>query len=310
MRPLVFNADDFGLSPAVNRSIIRCAHGGLMKSVSLLVTHAAAEDALRLAAGLDEPIGLGLHFCLTSGRAVSPPEKIPLLAAPDGRFRHGFLSLARLLSSSLREEAVRQVRTEFDAQSGRFGELLPPALRGEADHIDSHQHIHVFPPIMRLLADAARRGRFVLRVPTEPVLSAGRLLRSPFLFHAKGFAKKWILDHFLAKSRRGEDFGSSPIYFGIIDSGRMNVSAVEAILGTLARKRAVWENRAMEINLHPWKVAGEENLVPEEASAADRAFAHSRHREEEYELLVKHTPQIQAKLLDLGISASRFNRPG
>jgi hypothetical protein len=90
----------------------------------------------------------------------------------------------------------------------------------------------------------------------------------------------------------------------------MNVSAVEAILGTLARKRAVWENRAMEINLHPWKVAGEENLVPEEASAADRAFAHSRHREEEYELLVKHTPQIQAKLLDLGISASRFNRPG
>ena len=274
MRPLVFNADDFGLSPAVNRSIIRCAHGGLMKSVSLLVTHAAAEDALRLAAGLDEPIGLGLHFCLTSGRAVSPPEKIPLLAAPDGRFRHGFLSLARLLSSSLREEAVRQVRTEFDA------------------------------------ADAARRGRFVLRVPTEPVLSAGRLLRSPFLFHAKGFAKKRILDHFLAKSRRGEDFGSSPIYFGIIDSGRMNVSAVEAILGTLARKRAVWENRAMEINLHPWKVAGEENLVPEEASAADRAFAHSRHREEEYELLVKHTPQIQAKLLDLGISASRFNRPG
>ena len=259
MRPLVFNADDFGLSPAVNRSIIRCAHGGLMKSASLLVTHAAAEDALRLAAGLDEPIGLGLHFCLTSGR---------------------------------------------------FGELLPPALRGEADHIDSHQHIHVFPPIMRLLADAARRGRFVLRVPTEPVLSAGRLLRSPFLFHAKGFAKKRILDHFLAKSRRGEDFGSSPIYFGIIDSGRMNVSAVEAILGTLARKRAVWENRAMEINLHPWKVAGEENLVPEEASAADRAFAHSRHREEEYDLLVKHTPQIQAKLLDLGISASRFNRPG
>ena len=310
MRPLVFNADDFGLSPAVNRSIIRCAHGGLMKSVSLLVTHAAAEDALRLAAGLDEPIGLGLHFCLTSGRAVSPPEKIPLLAAPDGRFRHGFLSLARLLSSSLREEAVRQVKAEFDAQIRRFGELLPPALRREVDHIDSHQHIHVFPPIMRLLADAARRGRLVLRVPSEPVLSAGRLLRSPFLFHAKGFAKKRILDHFLAKSHGSENFEASPIYFGIIDSGRMNISAVDAILGALARKRAVWESRAMEINLHPWKVAGEENLVPEEASAADRAFARSPHREEEYDLLIKRTPQIQTKLLDLGISASRFNRPG
>ena len=310
MRPLVFNADDFGLSSAVNRSIVRCARGGLMKSASLLMTHAAAEDAFRAAAGLDEPIGLGLHFCLTSGRAVSAPENIPLLAAPDGRFRHGFLSLARLLSSHLREEAVRQVRTEFDAQYRRFGELLPPALKGEADHIDSHQHIHVFPPIMRLLADTARRDRLVLRVPSEPVLSPGRLWRPPLFFHAKGFAKKRILDHFLEKSNSGEDFETSPVYFGIIDSGRMNVSAVDAILTALARKGTVRENRAVEINLHPWKVAGEENLVPEEASAADRAFARSPRREEEYDLLIKYAPQIRAKLPDLGIIASRFNRPG
>ena len=310
MTPLVFNADDFGLSPSVNRSIAECARAGLMKSASLFVTHSAAGDALSAVAALAEPIGLGLHFCLTSGRAVSPPGAIPLLVGPDGRFRHGFLSLARLLASRRRDEAARQIRLEFDAQLARFGELLPPALKGAVDHIDSHQHIHVFPPITSLLADAARRGGLTLRVPSEPVVSAGRLFRPPLLFHAKGYAKKRILDHFLAKSRRSENFGLSPVYFGIVDSGRMNISAVRAILGALSAGGIAAGNRPIEINLHPWKTAGEENLVPEEASAADRAFARSHRREEEYNLLTKHAPQIRAEMSDLGICASRFNEPG
>ncbi|MBO7725561.1 MAG: ChbG/HpnK family deacetylase [Thermoguttaceae bacterium] len=310
MIPLVFNADDFGLSPSVNRSIAECARAGLMKSVSLFITHSAAEDALARLAAIDEPIGLGLHFCLTSGRAVSPPDAIPLLAVPDGRFRHGFLSLARLLCSSRRDEAIRQIRLEFDAQYNRFGELLPPTLKERVDHLDSHQHIHVFPPITSLLADAARRGRLTMRVPSEPLLSVGRLLRPPLLFHAKGYAKKRILDYYLAKSRSGGNFAAAPVYFGIIDSGRMNVSAVDAILRAFSKRGIPGKNRPIEINLHPWKTAGEENLVPEEASASDRAFARSCRREEEYDLLIKHAPQIQAQLLDLGIRASRFNSPG
>ncbi|MBR2693462.1 MAG: ChbG/HpnK family deacetylase [Thermoguttaceae bacterium] len=310
MARLVFNADDFGLSPSVNRSIVECARGGLMKSVSLFVTHGAAEDALRRASELAEPIGLGLHFCLTSGRAVSPPESIPLLAAPDGRFRHGFLSLASLLRSRRRDEAARQIRVEFDAQCVRFAELLPSELKDRVDHIDAHQHIHVFPPITSLLADAARRDRLTMRVPSEPVLSIGRLWRPPFFFHAKGYLKKRILDRCLAKSRRVENLNAAPVYFGIVDSGRMNVSAVTAILDALSKRGNPGGDRPIEINLHPWKVAGEENLLPEEASAADRAFARSPRREEEYDLLIKYAPQIQAKLLDLGIDASRFNSPG
>ncbi len=313
MIPLTFNADDFGLSRSVNRSIAACARAGLLKSASLLVTHPAAEDAARTAGGLDEPIGLGLHFCLTSGRAVSPPSSIPLLAGPDGRFKHGFLSLARLLlRSGRRDEAFEQVRREFGAQTRRFEELLPLAGRCPADHLDSHQHFHVFPPAAKLLAEYARSKGLVLRVPAEPVLALRRVLRPPFLFHAKGFAKKKILDHFIEKSRREPEFPlSAPVYFGIVDSGHMNFAAAGAILDLLPKLKKRGEcPHSVEINLHPWKVTGEEELVPEEASAADRAFARSPGREEEFDLLIKHAPQIQAKMLDLGMTASRFATPG
>ncbi|MGI5832499.1 MAG: carbohydrate deacetylase [Thermoguttaceae bacterium] len=308
MTELIFNADDFGLSPSANRSIVACARAGLLKSASLMVTHHSAEDAVRLVDSLDEPIRLGLHFCLTSGRAVSPATSIPLLAAPDGRFKNGFLSLLRLLTSSCRAEVSAQVALEFEAQYRRFERLLSLAPRTTADHLDSHQHIHVFPPMMKLFGQKAQQAGLVLRIPSEPVICVARLFRPPVLSRAGGYAKKRILDHFIHKTP--EAFASAPIYFGVIDSGRMDCGAINAVLDALPRllKRKK-EKRQVELNLHPWKIAGEKEIVPQYASAADRAFGNSPLREEEFNALVKHAPQIQAKMSDLGFTTSYFRIP-
>ena len=312
MTELIFNADDFGLSPSVNRSIAECAGGGLLTSASLMVTHAAAEEGVLLNDALDSPLHLGLHFCLTSGRACAPAEAIPLLAGKDGSFRHGFLSLARLLASRRRDEAAAQIGLEFRAQYARFEELLARAPGTAADHLDSHQHIHVFPAVMALCLAQAQKKNLVLRIPAEPIGSLFRAVRPPFLFHAKGLIKKRILDHYLRQSRAAQTAApKAPIYFGIIDSGRMNLGAVTAVLKALPRltRQKKFQSRQAEINLHPWQVTGRSEAVPRSASAADRAFGTSPHREEEFRLLINNAPQIRAQMSDLGIAASYFWRP-
>ena len=312
MTELIFNADDFGTSPSVNRSIVCCAQAGLLTSASVMVTHSAAGEAVRLNDALSQPLRLGLHFCLTSGRACAPAETIPLLANADGSFRHGFLSLARLLNSSYRSSAAAQISIELQAQYARFEELLAQAPRTKADHLDSHQHIHVFPLLRERFQALAQEKNLTMRVPSEPVVSWLRRLRAPFLFHVKGILKKGILDHCLY--RRGAPFRTmplSPIYFGIIDSGRMNFAAVTAILDTLPKltKRKGFQNRQVEINIHPWRITGENGIVPESASAADQRFGTSPQREEEFNLLTKQNPQIRAKMSDLGITISHFKPP-
>lgn len=319
VRPrLVLNADDFGLSPSVNRSILKAAEAGLVKSVSLMVTHDAAEDAVRAADQSVNPPAIGLHFCLTSGRAAAPPERIPLLVDKDGRFKRGFLSLARLLKSLRFAEAIDQIRLELAAQWDKFDRLTRSAPNCPVDHLDSHQHIHVLPGLFLPLMADARRRNLVLRIPHEPIGAFRRLVTGPPLFRAKGIAKKMILDHFIRtdgheftpfvikESFGAGDFEPEAVYFGILDSGRMNEGAVLRILKTLHRLARRTKIDLFEINLHPWRIAGEENVVPETASKADRAFGLSRQREAEWNALV--SPRIREAMERRGIETTTFYR--
>src|SRR5215204_3611043 len=62
-RYLVVNADDFGLSPGVNRGIIDAHERGIVTSASLMVRPAAAGEAAAYARGRSE-LSLGLHVDL------------------------------------------------------------------------------------------------------------------------------------------------------------------------------------------------------------------------------------------------------
>src|SRR5229473_4216632 len=63
-RYLIFNADDFGLSPGVNRGIIEAHEHGIVTSASLMVRWPAAAEAA--AYGRERPnFGVGLHVDLS-----------------------------------------------------------------------------------------------------------------------------------------------------------------------------------------------------------------------------------------------------
>jgi predicted glycoside hydrolase/deacetylase ChbG (UPF0249 family) len=85
IRRLVVTADDFGAAQAVNEAVERAHTTGILTAASLMVSGEAVEDAVERARRLPD-LGVGLHVVLADGVPVLPPEQVPALVGPDGRF--------------------------------------------------------------------------------------------------------------------------------------------------------------------------------------------------------------------------------
>jgi len=175
VRRLLINADDFGLTPGVNRAIAGLHDAGCLLSTTLMATGEAFTDAVTLATARPA-LAVGCHIVLTDGIPVLPPQEIPSLmegshVRPHFRDKLGSfvrdLMLGRLNEAEIEREAIAQIRKLQDA-----GICV--------SHIDSHKHAHMFPAIARPLARAANAcGVHALRNPFEPQWSirGGSLLR-------------------------------------------------------------------------------------------------------------------------------------
>jgi predicted glycoside hydrolase/deacetylase ChbG (UPF0249 family) len=165
MPRVVFVADDLGISPGVDEGIAAAAQNGLVRETSLCVTGASAEHGVNLAevAGL----GIGLHFSLTLGRALSGP--IAGFTDAQGRFRG--LGPA-LRASMLRRVDRAAVAREVEAQLQRLRELgVRPT------HFNGHHHVHCWPVVREVcFAAAAAAGIRWTRLPAEMAVVGGRLL--------------------------------------------------------------------------------------------------------------------------------------
>jgi chitin disaccharide deacetylase len=147
VRRLIVNADDFGLTPGVNRAIIE-AHGqGVVTSATLMANAAGFEDAVRLAKA-SPGLSVGCHVVLVDGTPVSSPSQIPTLADSE-HFEAGLGRFAlRAVGGSINPT---EVETEVAAQIRKLqaGGIQP-------SHVDTHKHSHVFPQILRPLLRAAK----------------------------------------------------------------------------------------------------------------------------------------------------------
>jgi hopanoid biosynthesis associated protein HpnK len=161
-RRLIFNADDFGLSPEVNAAVERAHREGVLTAASLMVGERAAAEAVEVARR-NPGLAVGLHLTLTDGVPVLPPERIPALARPqDGRFRDDMAGLGLALAAS--RAAREQLRAEIAAQFAAFR-----ATGLACDHLNAHKHFHMHPVIAAAAFRAAREaGVRAVRVPWEP----------------------------------------------------------------------------------------------------------------------------------------------
>jgi hopanoid biosynthesis associated protein HpnK len=164
MPHVIINADDFGLSPGVNRGIVAAFRDGVLTSTTMLVNLPSFDDAVRLARE-NPDLPVGIHLSLLWGRPISDPATIASLVEPDGQFPRSLSVLARRYF--LGTLNLEHVRTEFRAQVDRFGGAgLNPT------HVDSHKHVHCLPGVLEALAQVvSERGIRAVRFPYEDGLS-------------------------------------------------------------------------------------------------------------------------------------------
>ena len=174
--PLIVNADDFGLTPGVNRSVAELHRSHVLTSATLMATGSFFEDAVALAQA-NPTLEIGCHILLVDGTPALSPVEIPSLCPNGPSLRPSLarfaadLHLGRIRASEIEAEAAAQVRR-----------LQAAGLR--VSHIDTHKHTHMFPRVLRPLLRAARAcGVAAIRNPFEPAwalrstMGAGRLRR-------------------------------------------------------------------------------------------------------------------------------------
>ncbi|MBV8632541.1 MAG: ChbG/HpnK family deacetylase, partial [Silvibacterium sp.] len=161
MTYLIINADDFGLTPGVNRSILELHREGALSSATLMATADQFQTAASCARNCTR-LGVGCHIVLVDGKPALPYSNIPGLALASGHFRPslgpfiGDLVRGRIPESEIEAEATAQIRR-----------LQNSGIH--VTHLDTHKHTHMFLRVLRPLLRAAQTcGVRAVRNPFEP----------------------------------------------------------------------------------------------------------------------------------------------
>lgn len=159
MKQLIVNADDFGLTPGVNRAIIVGHTRGIITSTTLMANMPAFAEAVRLAQE-HARLGVGLHFNITQGSPVARPELVRSLLNARGEFLGTGMLAWRALVGQLRGA---EVRIELRAQ---LEKAIKAGLR--LTHVDSHKHTHALPQVLQAIAATIPDyGLYAVRLPRE-----------------------------------------------------------------------------------------------------------------------------------------------
>ena len=207
--PIWLCADDYGISPGVNRGIRDLIERGRLNATSVMVVGAAIGreeiSALQTVAEASPRCAIGLHATLTAPFRPLSMHFRPL----DGGL---FLPFPKLLRAGLLHQLDPEIiHTELKLQLATFAGMFGRV----PDFVDGHQHVQLFPAVrdafLRAVKDLA---------PKAWVRQAGRV--APFLQRLAA-PKALFLDllsaQFRARARRA-GIPVNPAFAGAYDFSR------------------------------------------------------------------------------------------
>ncbi|HVC46673.1 MAG TPA: ChbG/HpnK family deacetylase [Terracidiphilus sp.] len=241
MTRLIVNADDFGLTPGVNRAILELHRAGVLTSATLMARAPATDEAISIALATPT-LGVGCHLVLVDGHPVLPAAQLPTLVDPrTGQFHPtpgAFLKrlfTGRIRAAEIEAEASAQIRM----LQGRGLALT---------HIDTHKHMHLFPAVLRPVLRAARTaGISAIRNPFEPLWSARRTpiapLRRRIDFRiVRRFAP--VFHRLVAQNGLATTHGA----LGVLATGTLDAATLRALVSSAPNIRP---DGAFELVTHP-----------------------------------------------------------
>jgi chitin disaccharide deacetylase len=181
-------ADDYGMSPGVNRAIRELIERGRLNATSVMVVGSAIGrdeiTSLQAAAAQSPRCAIGLHATLT---APFRPLTMHFQPVDGGQF----LSFPKLLRAGLARRLDPEIiRAELMVQLSAFAELFgrPP------DFVDGHQHAQLFPQVREAFLAAVKEA-----APDAWVRQGGRRLP---LMQRLAAPKALVLDMLSAQFRK------------------------------------------------------------------------------------------------------------
>ncbi len=220
------NADDFGIAPGVNRAILELHAAEVLTSATLMARAPATEEAVNMALAMPT-LGVGCHIVLVDGEPVSDRQRITsLIDRASGAFQPTLgsflkrLYTARIRSADIEAEAAAQI-----ALLQSFGLRLT--------HVDTHKHLHMFPPVLRPVLRAAKAaGIHAVRNPFEPLWSINATKDAPDARRAQVV----LLRRFESSFRRivaEEGFVTTEGSIGVLSTGTLNIGVLHSLLAAM-----------------------------------------------------------------------------
>jgi predicted glycoside hydrolase/deacetylase ChbG (UPF0249 family) len=204
-RPIWLCADDYGISPAVNKAIRDLVMQGRLNATTVMVV--APSGSRPEAASLDmlnagtRRVAIGLHVTLTGAfRPISAgfrPTRSGTFLSLEQMFARGAL---RLLN---RKILVTEIAAQVDAFVALFGRT--------PDFVDGHQHVHLFPRVRDAFLDVIKQ-----KTPDAWVRQCGR----PAVPDRPADRKSQFLDRLSAKFRElaaAQGLRTNPAFAGAYD---------------------------------------------------------------------------------------------
>jgi len=236
-KTVIFTADDFGMSPALNGAVVLAHRQGLLRCASLMVTGPAAPQAIAMAREMPE-LCLGVHLTLIQGRSVLSPRDIPHLVDSQGRFAHNPVKVG--WRYYWQKELLPEIKRELAAQ---IEAALAPGLK--VWFLNGHVNLHLHPRIFSIVLELAREyGIPGVRLAREDWRAALSLdPRNLGAKIAQGLIFAWL-------SRRARRLAQAAglIYndhlFGLLNDGRMTEDYLLGLVSHL-------QPGVTEIYLHP-----------------------------------------------------------
>ncbi|MCL5267426.1 MAG: ChbG/HpnK family deacetylase [Bacteroidetes bacterium] len=149
---LIVNADDFGLHDSINSGIIDSCQNGIVRSISVCPSGEAFERGVAELRRMNLDLDIGVHLTFIEEAPLSPQSEISSLLTKSGTFFSNYSVFmvqylkGRVNTAELLIEGRRQIERVLGAG-------LNPI------HLDSHQHVHCFPPIWHVVTKLAKQFR-------------------------------------------------------------------------------------------------------------------------------------------------------
>ncbi len=241
---IIINADDFGLSSAVNEAVFAGARDGVLTSATIMSNMPGFEEAI-IGAKEIEQLGVGVHLNLLRGKPLSDPKSIHTLVDKRGEFIGNVLKL--WTGFALGVIKPEHVELELSAQIQRVIDsgILPT-------HFDSERHLHHLIPKFGLIACRLAKKFKVkhIRVVREPLLPLAQPIRARFPQFMKAvIVNRWGMK--LAQTAKEHGLTFVDRFYGLALTGHVTANAYQWLVGNV-------DGSTVEIMCHPATRGGDD----------------------------------------------------